>query len=149
MKIDPTPAAERCPGLFAVFARFADQFFRIGLTPPLEKLRAPASDGHRRIPIACDRLPGVELRSGFRSPEPRSFALRTHAQHLQALPEGPRLLAGPQVQAKTSLSRCTIWRLARRGTFPAPVQVSPGRVAWSEQAVDAWIAERLASGAAL
>lgn len=62
---------------------------------------------------------------------------------LQPLAAGPRLISGPAVQAKTSLSRCTIWRLVGRGAFPAPVRVSPGRVAWSAEAVEGWIAGRL------
>lgn len=73
--------------------------------------------------------------------------MRARTPHTLPPPDGPRLLSGPQVQAKTSLSRCTIWRLVWRGEFPAPVQLSPGRKAWSAAAVDAWIAARLAAGA--
>lgn len=62
----------------------------------------------------------------------------------QPMATGARLIAGPEVQARTSLSRCTIWRLVRAGRFPAPVQISAQRVAWSVAAVDAWIDARLA-----
>jgi len=54
-----------------------------------------------------------------------------------------RLLPPPVVTERTSLSRTTLWRLVRRGEFPKPVQVSPGRVAWSEASVNAWIAEKM------
>ena len=56
-----------------------------------------------------------------------------------------RLLAPIIVSDRTSLSRTTLWRLTKKGKFPAPAQVSPGRVAWSESAVSAWIAAHLAA----
>ena len=59
-------------------------------------------------------------------------------------PNPERLLAPIIVSDRTSLSRTTLWRLTKKGRFPAPVQVSPGRVAWSESAVSAWIAAQLA-----
>jgi prophage regulatory protein len=40
------------------------------------------------------------------------------------------------------ISYTTIWRLIRTGSFPAPVALSPGRVAWPRDAVDAWMAAR-------
>ncbi len=57
---------------------------------------------------------------------------------------GPaRLLPPPIVTDRTSLSRTTLWRMVRRGEFPKPVQVSPGRIAWPEVAVNNWIASKL------
>ena len=59
-------------------------------------------------------------------------------------------LAGPacilrvdQVMARTALSRTTLWRLERRGAFPARRQLSPGAVGWIEAEVEAWILGRL------
>jgi predicted DNA-binding transcriptional regulator AlpA len=43
----------------------------------------------------------------------------------------------------TSLSRVTRWRMVRRGTFPAPVELSPGRKGTPKPAVHAWIRERM------
>lgn len=60
-------------------------------------------------------------------------------------PNAERLLAPIVVSDRTSLSRTTLWRLTKKGQFPTPVQVSPGRVAWSESAVSAWIAAHLSS----
>lgn len=54
-----------------------------------------------------------------------------------------RLLPPPVVTDRTSLSRTTLWRMVRRGEFPKPVQVSPGRVAWPENAVNAWISAKM------
>ena len=54
-----------------------------------------------------------------------------------------RLIPPSAVLDRTSLSRTTIWRMVRAGTFPKAVEVSPGRVAWSEAALNDWIASKL------
>jgi prophage regulatory protein len=58
-----------------------------------------------------------------------------------------RLLPPAVVMDRTSLSRTTLWRLVRAGKFPAPIQVSAGRVAWSETALQQWIASKIAQPA--
>jgi len=55
---------------------------------------------------------------------------------------GSKLLSTKQVQELTSLSRTTVWRLESQGLFPSRIQVSPRRVAWSEEEVGTWIEER-------
>ncbi|MFC3077851.1 helix-turn-helix transcriptional regulator [Phenylobacterium terrae] len=55
---------------------------------------------------------------------------------------GDRLLAWSKVREITGISRTTAWRLQRAGAFPAPVVVSPGRVAWRESELEAWKAAR-------
>lgn len=40
------------------------------------------------------------------------------------------------------LSRTTVWRCVNARLLPAPVQISPGRKAWSESAILAWQAAR-------
>lgn len=57
-----------------------------------------------------------------------------------------RLLPWDRVQDITGLSRTTAWRMQRRGDFPTPVPVSPGRVGWSETELTAWKAARKAGG---
>jgi len=54
----------------------------------------------------------------------------------------PRLIRLPQVTSRVGLSATTIWRQRRAGTFPDPVRISPGCVAWREADVDAWIESR-------
>ena len=51
-----------------------------------------------------------------------------------------------EVEAITSLSRATIYRNMTRGTFPASVQISEGRVGWERRAVDEWCEARKAAG---
>lgn len=50
-----------------------------------------------------------------------------------------RLLRKPDVISRVALSYPTIWRKVRAGTFPAPVQISDGRIAWKESAIVSWM----------
>jgi prophage regulatory protein len=45
-----------------------------------------------------------------------------------------------EVHARVGLSRTTVWRREQEGTFPLRVRISPGRVAWRESEIDAFIA---------
>ena len=56
-----------------------------------------------------------------------------------------QLIRLPDVMARTSLSKSTIWRHARRGAFPKSVQIDHGTVGWVEAEVEGWIAARIAS----
>ncbi|WP_414649974.1 helix-turn-helix transcriptional regulator [Devosia sp.] len=56
-----------------------------------------------------------------------------------------RLLRRTEVEALTTLSRSAIFDGVRRGKFPAPIRISPRRVAWDEADIDAWLAERRSS----
>jgi prophage regulatory protein len=51
-----------------------------------------------------------------------------------------RLLTFAEVQSRVRLSRTTIWRLERDCKFPPRIRVSPGRVAWRESDIDAFVA---------
>ena len=53
--------------------------------------------------------------------------------------DAPRLIAWPELRRRIPLSRSTIWRRIRDGNFPAPIQISPGRVAWLESDILAWM----------
>lgn len=43
---------------------------------------------------------------------------------------------------KVSLSQSTIYAMISRGTFPKPFELTPGRVAWIEDEIDSWLAEK-------
>lgn len=47
-----------------------------------------------------------------------------------------------------NVSRPTLWRMWRKGHFPKPISISPGRVGWLKSEIDAWKASRVASRAA-
>ncbi|HAF43524.1 MAG TPA: hypothetical protein DCK83_00905 [Gallionellaceae bacterium] len=42
------------------------------------------------------------------------------------------------VKQRCTLSTSTIYRLIKKNLFPAPVRLSPGRVAWRESDVEKW-----------
>ena len=44
-----------------------------------------------------------------------------------------------EVCERASLARARLWRKVKEGTFPAPVKLSNGRVAWYELEVTEWI----------
>lgn len=50
-----------------------------------------------------------------------------------------RVLRFEAVRDRTGLSRSTIWRLERRGTFPRHRRISLNAVGWLEEEVDQWI----------
>jgi prophage regulatory protein len=55
------------------------------------------------------------------------------------------LLRRKEVEARTGLPRSSIYALIAKKEFPAPVNLTTRAVAWPSDAVDAWIAERIAS----
>lgn len=50
----------------------------------------------------------------------------------------------PQVTAKTGLSRSTLYRLIQSGEFPKPYRLSQRISVWDEQAIDEYLAKKLA-----
>ena len=53
-----------------------------------------------------------------------------------------RLLALPDVLARTATKRSTLYSWISKGLFPGPVSIGPRRVAWRGSDIDRWIAER-------
>ncbi len=45
-----------------------------------------------------------------------------------------------ELLSRLPFSTTTLWRQCRRGAFPKPVSISPGRVGWEREAADAAIA---------
>lgn len=54
----------------------------------------------------------------------------------------PALLSRRSVEAITSISRSSIYRLLKAGEFPTPVRVSANRIAWREADIRLWIEAR-------
>ncbi len=53
-----------------------------------------------------------------------------------------RLLRCEEVEARTRLSRCTIYRRMRDGSFPKPLKMGVRAVRWCESEIEAWLAAR-------
>lgn len=52
----------------------------------------------------------------------------------------------PEVQARTGLSRATIYLRISQGRFPKPIPLgSPYAVGWLESEIETWIAEQVSA----
>jgi prophage regulatory protein len=56
------------------------------------------------------------------------------------------ILRRKQVEARTGLSRSTIYSRIKSGTFPAPVSLGPRAVGWIENDVHRWLSDRIDAG---
>ena len=61
---------------------------------------------------------------------------------LEHTPPSPKMLRAPEVMAQTGLSRTTIWRRVRAGTFPAPTELGQNSIGWPESLIKSWLANR-------
>jgi len=59
--------------------------------------------------------------------------------------ELPRLLTVREVLALVHVSRPTLWKMRRAGTFPSAIRISPNRIAWTEASIRDWFAKRPAA----
>ena len=51
-------------------------------------------------------------------------------------------LSKKEICKMTSRSATSIWRDCNAGTFPAPRQIGPGRIAWLKSEARAWMESR-------
>ncbi|OGA04205.1 MAG: hypothetical protein A2W68_17330 [Betaproteobacteria bacterium RIFCSPLOWO2_02_64_14] len=61
----------------------------------------------------------------------------------QVIQHEPAILRRKQVEARTGLSRSTIYQYVKDGAFPKPVPLGPRAVGWLESDVSEWIAGRV------
>lgn len=52
-----------------------------------------------------------------------------------------RIIREKTVRDRTGLSRSTIYRKIKDGTFPAQVEISSNGVGWHERDIDRWVAD--------
>ncbi|MFV0508307.1 MAG: helix-turn-helix transcriptional regulator [Shewanella algae] len=57
----------------------------------------------------------------------------------------PRLIRMSEVIQRIGLCKASVYNRIASGTFPKPISIGGGRVAWLESDVDQWISERLAA----
>ena len=65
------------------------------------------------------------------------------ANEPSAQPKPQRLLRLSAVMNRVGVGKSAIYARVRAKTFPAPVPLGGGSVAWIEAEVDAWIADRI------
>ena len=53
-----------------------------------------------------------------------------------------QMLRAPEVMARTGLSRVTIWRRVRAGTFPPPTELGINSIGWPAAEISAWLESR-------
>lgn len=53
--------------------------------------------------------------------------------------QSQKILSKKQVLDEVGFSSTTLWRLQRDGLFPASIRISPNRVGWLRDEVDAWL----------
>jgi prophage regulatory protein len=53
-----------------------------------------------------------------------------------------RMLRAPEVMAMTGLSRTSIWRRVRAGTFPAPTEIGANSIGWPASVITQWLENR-------
>lgn len=74
---------------------------------------------------------------------------------MEAETAAPRLIRRQELEHRTGYRRSTIYAAIKPGTkrfdptFPQPVRLGPGAVAWVESEVDRWIETRMARRAIL
>ncbi|MCZ0936890.1 MAG: AlpA family transcriptional regulator [Gemmatimonadetes bacterium] len=87
------------------------------------------------------RTGGPMHRAGAREPK-RSRAMSERETDEGTRPR-TRFLRISEVEARTGLSRSTIYEWSADGRFPPPVRLSDRVVRWVEAEVEAWMSERL------
>lgn len=60
-------------------------------------------------------------------------------QHAPAL----QILRRREVEARTGLSRSTIYQRVREKTFPLPISLGAKAVGWIQSEIDDWLADRV------
>jgi prophage regulatory protein len=58
-----------------------------------------------------------------------------------------QILRRPAVEARTGLSRSTIYSMMAEGRFPKPVRLGKRAVGWMESAISDWLESRISSDA--
>ena len=109
-------------------------------------MRASTSSTSKVVPLPVELAGERALRAAHLLTE--ALALlgpdRIPGKLLTTERKSDRLLRLPEVQRLTGLGRSAIYEQMQRGDFPRSVKAGARTATWSEAAVQAWIADRLA-----
>lgn len=90
-------------------------------------------------------------RRRHRRPKPRTNRTRRPGTMTER-PRNPnatsptRLLRRPEVEARTGLSRSSIYQRMAEGRFPRPVPLGEHAVGWIESEIEEWVRKRVSAG---
>lgn len=73
---------------------------------------------------------------------PRKFTQAPTVSETKSPTPSIRYIRLADVRKMVPLSRATIWRKSKDGSFPRPVKLSQGITAWSVPAIEQWIADK-------
>ena len=71
------------------------------------------------------------------------------ANKTQHVPTTISILRRPDVEARTGLSRSTIYFKVAQGSFPRPVSLGPRAVGWVASEVEAWLEQQVSASRAI
>lgn len=74
--------------------------------------------------------------------DPRNQILAQNNLQTALAAKRERLIRRPEVEARTGLSRSTLYDWMKRGEFPQPVKLGARLVAWRESDITAWLESR-------
>jgi prophage regulatory protein len=63
----------------------------------------------------------------------------------QQPPSTISILRRPDVEARTGLSRSTIYLKVAQGAFPKPINLGPRAVGWVTSEIDCWLEQQIAA----
>lgn len=67
------------------------------------------------------------------------------AHPIQAVPSRLAILRRREVEARTGLSRSTIYLRVAKHRFPCPINLGGRAVGWVEEEVEAWLQQQVAA----
>lgn len=92
--------------------------------------------------IESIQLPGSEIQFFGYQLVKYLIAFTTESRKTIAQSTPERIIRAPEVEKMTGLSRATIWRYQKSGTFPQRVHLSPSSVGWKLSEIQEWINSR-------
>src|SRR5262249_23032654 len=97
-------------------------------------------------PKAGTRTEKIKLAGRVRYARASALTVRTLEQPREAtmFETSQNLIRRRQVEARTGLSRSTIYAMIAAGKFPVPCKIAGNLNLWSESEISAWVAGRLA-----
>ena len=109
-------------------------------------LRCPAEDLQRLVDDS--RLEYIQLTDnqteffGYQLIQHLLSSIQGNSAPISESPDSDQILRANEVHELTGLSLTTIWRLERKGGFPARLPLSAGSVGWRKSEIVAWIKSR-------